>query len=177
MNSLQKRVATQSQLDICAVKWASSREALLEKLAKLNRALQANKLGIYAARGAVVMGPSAGAIGGAALPTLLRINQALALQQDSLITGELLKEIGKQKCPPTPFTLESVDCVAVPALTIFFHREKTLFPDVKGPLKSRDHGTPLSRIYCKGYRNLRTELIVQGDPSLLREGFHDSYEK
>ena len=60
---MQRKIATQAQLDICATEIAISREILFIKLSRLNQALEITKFGIYAARGAIALGPAVGAVG------------------------------------------------------------------------------------------------------------------
>jgi hypothetical protein len=173
----QARVALQARLDVCAVRIAAARERLFSRLVTTNRALEGTVLGLYAARGALLLGPGGAALGGLSEAALLRANGALAAAESALVAAAQAGELAAARCAPTTVSRETALCAALPPLAELLAREPTLFPDVRGRLRGRAEADGLGRIRCFGERGLVTVLAVQGDQGLLQEGFHDGYER
>lgn len=174
----QNRVAMQSRLDICAVKLALKRERSLEGLARLNGALRATVVGIYAARGvAVVSGPIGLALGKGAEAALLAANKALAASQNSLILAGTASELAGSRCASTPFSSPPAACLITPLLAKALHREATLFPDVEGSLAHQNPAqSALARVRCRGKFSAAT-LAIRGDAGLRETRFTDVYQE
>lgn len=172
----QRRIALQSRLDICAVKMVVARRALLKELKTTNLALRLNVTAIYVARGAVLAGPGGAAISAASVPALLSMNRTIAAAQNALLALAQTKELAGSFCSTTPFSKEPTFCRVEPPARAFV-REKTLFPDVAGAMRTPPQTkSSLGRVFCAG-RGAETVLSISGDPTLTAGRFEDRYEK
>lgn len=172
----QAAVALQARLDVCAVRVAVSRERTLARLAKANGVLRLTVTGIYAARGAKAAGPVGAVLGGASEAVLLRMNQSLSLFQDSQLALASAAEAALLFCRPGRWSAEPAACLATPPLGTALRRERTLFPDVHGPLVHREQqsGRGLARVRCRGGRK-KTTLELRGSRDLKGTDYRDEY--
>lgn len=172
-----RRTALQSRLDICAVRLAEARKNLLADLTHWNLTVQATKYGIYAVRGVKLLGPGAAALGGMGEIALLQMNRAAALAQEASSFKTQAKEFAGAACAPTPYSRETAFCLVTPATRLALTRTKTIFADVRGPLRHAGTKRSLAEIRCRSLGNAETRIAVAGDPELFTANFTDRYEK
>jgi hypothetical protein len=170
----QAEVALQARLDVCAVRLALARAAILSRLTRANQGLRLTALGIYAARGAKAAGPVGAVLGGASEMVLLRMNHSLALYQEGERMRASAVELTGLACSAGRYSREPAWCLAQPSLAAALRREQALFPDVKGPLVHREGGRRLARFHCAGGRRL-TGIELSGTSDLSKNDFSDHY--
>lgn len=151
------------------------RKEALRRIAETNTVVSATKYAIYTARGVALTG--IGAPAAASLPALLQTNRATAVIQDGFMAALAAFEAASLACHANDYSHELAGCDVSPSALSALKREPTLFPDVKGPLVHRKNNEALARIRCWGGLQLRTEIVLRGDPSLVRFEFEDKYEK
>lgn len=171
----QAKVALQSRLDVCAVELAVGRQKLFRSLTSTNRWMRITATGIAMARGAMLLtGPVGAMLSGMGMRAMMLLNRALALEQQIEIAAATGKEALRLICRSNQFSREMASCWASPPLLSHLIREKTLFPDVNGPIVFRKSGRDLSLVRCMAL-SARTEIRIEGDPTLTKKGWEESY--
>lgn len=174
--STQESVALQSRLDLCAVRLAVRRKALLENLVKSNAALKLTSLAIYVARGAKMAGPTGVVLGGASETALLKINRGLALEQEAELLSASASELRALQCPATPFSVVPARCAPFPPAASATRRERALFPDVKGTLVHRKQEKSVAYFRCWASQPRASAMLrVLGDARIEKSGYRDFY--
>ncbi len=171
----QQRIAMQSRLDICAVRYLHIRKHFAENLITSNRMIRLTALALYMAKGLSALGGVAGKLlGSLGEAGLKKINHGSAHWQNTQLALYQTKELVAARCAPTPFSKDPAFCQPNSFLKQALQREKALLPDVYGPLVFRT--SPLLRVTCTGKKQ-QTRLSLDGDTQLFKNSFSDFYEQ
>lgn len=163
----QASIARQARADVCARARATEQVLFLGRLTTQNQDLDVLRKIIYAARGLAVAAP-ASALGEKAA---LAGARALAAAQEFSLLAHLRLAASRSPCPPGNFSREALICSPLPFVFWDFQREKSLFPDVPGPLRLQR--PPPWKVECAARLPYSEKTLeeIYGDPRLEKAGF------
>ncbi len=170
----QAKIASQSQLDICAVQRIHKRRLLFRAIVNTNDVIRFTNIAVASLRGISLLGGPLGKLASTmGEQALIRWNQITGKQQN-LMLKLLAAEEKNFVCAPTKYAKALAFCKLHPSLANLVFRSTPSMPDLVAPLLARQN--LFGQAICR--KNLLvTEIQLFGDATLMQEKFREVYAK
>lgn len=171
----QKTVAIQARLDICAVRYATSRERFFSGITQSNKVVHASMIATSIARGLMLI-PVVGEVALVGNQLGKAVNRASGEWQKIQIGLQQMADVKHSLCEATPYSDERIICYGShPMLAGMLKRGRTFFPDLYARFhyRKRDLGSVTCRLASNPF--FSTKLDLRGDTQLETNNFADVY--
>ena len=176
---MQNKTATLYRLEFCTRKIMEQRRTLLKKIQTSNQSMFLLRQTLYALRAARM-------IPGAQVPSIttekiiLQSLRLLSTYQNKIIQLQSWRERLLLHCKKDMYSKNIGVCTFSPVHKKSFVREKALFPDIPGSLRSKTLKSTLLEARCSALNNgkiLSRSMFLKGDPNLHINMFEVFYGK
>jgi hypothetical protein len=171
----QKVIAIQSRLDICAVRYATSRERFFRGITLSNKVVHASMIATSIARGLMLI-PVVGEVAMVGQQLGKATNQVSGNWQLAQLGLQQLADAKHSLCEVSPYSEERIFCFGShPVIAGSLKRGKAFFPDLFARFHYRKEN--LGSVTCMLASNpmFYTKLKLQGDTELQLDNYADTY--